>query len=266
MTGSVPATKSQDEGSGGLADLLAYYGHPVDNPSVRVTLTKEHMPSLTPYIPPKNAALVAWGLNFSTLITASPGTYGLVSGDAVAIAAQYTTLAAAYALITSSATKTAATVAAFNADKINALALWRPYAQAISLNAGVSSSNKIALGVNPRTSVPLPITTPTTNPVLTAQSASTGGIIVRYRDATASPSVKSKPYGVIGTFMYAKASLTVITDPDMLVFQGTETKSPFTLSMPGTAGMVVYVAARWVTKKGLVGPWSPIISYGSVQA
>lgn len=224
------------------------------------------MPTLAPYIPAKNAGLIAWAANFSGLISAAPPTYGLTTGDATAIAAQYTSLNADYALITSPSTKTAATVSAFNTQKINAVALFRPYAQAISLNAGVSSANKIAVGVNPRTSVPLPITTPTTTPVLTAQSASTAGIIVRYRDSTASPSVKSKPYGVIGTLIYAKASATVITDPTTLNFEGTQTKSPFTLSMPATAGMIVYMAARWVTKKGLVGPWSPIISYVSAQA
>lgn len=224
------------------------------------------MPSLTPYIPAKNATLVAWAANFSGLITAAPATYGLTSGDATAIAAQYTALNTDYALITSPATKTASTVSAFNTQKINAIALFRPYAQAISLNAGVTSANKIALGVNPRTSVPLPITAPTTTPVLTAQSASTAGIIVRYRDSTASPSVKSKPYGVIGTLIYAKASATAITDPTLLTFEGTQTKSPFQLSLPATAGMTVYIAARWVTKKGLVGPWSPIINYVSAQA
>jgi hypothetical protein len=224
------------------------------------------MPSLAPYIPAKNAALIAWYANFATLIAASPATYGLTSGDAAAISAQNTTLAADYALITSPSTKTAQIVSQFNTQKINALALARPYAQAISLNAGVSSAAKIALGVNPRTSVPLPITTPTTTPVLTAQSASTAGIIIRYRDSTASPSVKSKPYGVIGTLIYAKASATVITDPTTLTFEGTQTKSPFTLSLPATAGMTVYVAARWTTKKGLIGPWSPIISYVSAQA
>jgi hypothetical protein len=36
--------------------------------------------------------------------------------------------------------------------------------------------------------------------------------------------------------------------------------------MPGTAGKNIYIAARWQTKKGLLGPWSPIISYVSAQA
>lgn len=224
------------------------------------------MPALPPYIPAKNANLLAWANNFSTLITASPGTYGLLAGDATAIAAQYTALNAAYGLITSPSTKTASTVSAFNSEKVNALAIFRPYAQTISLNAGVSSANKTALGVNPRTSVPTPITAPTTSPVLTAQSSSTAGIILRYRDATASPSVKAKPYGVTSIAMYATASATAITDPTLLTFQGNFTKAPLTLSMPGSVGKQVYVAARWVTRKGLVGPWSAVIAYTSSQA
>jgi len=237
-----------------------------DTSNVDATLTKEHMPALPPYIPARNANLVAWAQNFSTLITASPATYGLTAGDATAIAAQYATLATDYAIITSPSTKTAQTVSQFNTAKVNSLALFRPYAQAVSLNAGVSSANKTALGVNPRTSTPTPITAPTTNPVLTVQSASTAGIILRYRDSVASVSVKAKPYGVIGCLIYAKASATPLTDPTTLSYEGTQTKSPFTLSMPATIGQTVYMAARWVTKKGLVGPWSPIISYVSVQA
>lgn len=224
------------------------------------------MPALPSYIPPRNADLLAWSLNFSALITASPATYGLVSGDATAIAAQYAALAAAYALITSPSTKTKATVSAFNTQKIDALALFRPYAQTISLNAGVASADKTALGVNPRTSVPLPITAPTTFPVVSIQSASTAGLIMRYRDNTASPSVKAKPYGVVGVLIFAKASATVITDPTALTYNSTQPKAPFTLSLPNTSGEVVYVAARWITKKGLVGPWSSIVSYISAQA
>jgi hypothetical protein len=220
------------------------------------------MAALPPYIPAKNAAFVTWLANFSTLITASPGTYGLLPGDATAIAAQNTTIASQYAIITSPSTKTASQVSAFNSDKVNALALVRPYAQTISYNAGVSTSAKIALGVNPRTSVPIPITAPTTSPILSAQSTSTAGTIIRYRDAVASPTVKAKPYGVTQVQMYAMASATAVTDPTTLPYVGVQTKSPFTQAMgTANAGKTVYFAARWVTRKGLVGPWSPIIAY-----
>lgn len=220
------------------------------------------MPSLPPYIPARNANLVAWMANFATLLTASPGTYGLVAADASLVAAQNTAIAAGYAIITSPSTKTAATVSAFNTEKVNALAVFRPYAQTISLNAGVSSSAKTAIGVNPRTSVPLPITTPTTNPILSPISTSTAGTILRYRDSVASPSVKSKPYGVIGVQIFGETSATAITDPTTLTYLQTLGKSPWTqvLGAPA-AGKTAYFAARYITRKGLVGPWSPIVSY-----
>lgn len=223
------------------------------------------MPALPPYIPAKNADFVAWLANFSTLITASPATYALLAGDATVIAGQNTAIAAAYALITSPATKTKATVAAYNTAKVNALAIVRPYAQTISLNAGVSPTNKTAVGVNPRTSTPTPITAPTTTPVITIDSAFTGGLITRYRDSMASPSVKSKPYGVVQAQFFAEASTTAVTDPTLLPYQSVQTKSPFTLSLPGTAGKTIYVASRWITRSGLLGPWSPIVAYTSAQ-
>lgn len=220
------------------------------------------MPAVPSYIPPRNANYIAWAANFATLIAASPATYGLTTGDATTISAENTVLAAAYAKITSPSTKTAATVSAFNTAKVVSLALFRPYAQTISLNAGVSSANKTALGVNPRTSVPTPITAPTTTPVLTIQSTSTAGSILRYRDATASPSVKSKPFGVVQIQIFAETSATPITDPTTLPYLVALTKSPAQVPLGAeAAGKTGYFAARWITKKGLVGPWSPIISY-----
>jgi hypothetical protein len=220
------------------------------------------MSQAAPYIPAKDADWSNWLNNFATLIAASPATYGLMAGDSTTITAQKTAWNSAYALVTSPSTKTPATVQAKNTEKAIALAIIRPYAITISINAGVSSANKIALGVNPRTSTKTPITTPTTNPVLTAQSTSTAGTILRYRDATASPSVKSKPYGVIALLLYKKASATPITDPEELVFVDLYTKSPFQVTSENAdVGKTMYWAARWVTRTGLLGPWSPIITY-----
>lgn len=219
------------------------------------------MPALPPYIPAKDAALNNWAQNFSSLITASPGTYGLTSGDATAIASVYSAWAAAYALVTSPSTKTPTAVQNKNADKVTLLATVRPYAQTISLNAGVSTGNKIALGVNPRTSTPTPITAPTTAPALTIVSTSTAGTILRFRDATASPSVKAKPYGVVALQLYGNTSATAVTDPTTLTYIGQITKSPLTVALgSAAAGKTAYFAARWSTKKGLVGPWSTIVN------
>lgn len=220
------------------------------------------MPQLPPYIPAKDADLDNWATNFSTLITASPATYGLTSGDASAIAAVYTTWHTDYLIVTSPTTKTMASVAAKNAAKISLLATIRPYAQNIGLNAGVTTSNKVALGINPRTSTPTPITAPTTYPVLGITQTLALQAVLTYRDQMASPTSKAKPYGAIGTQIFATASVTPITDPSALNFITQATKSPLLIAWQSAdVGKKAYYAARWVTRAGLVGPWSAIISF-----
>jgi hypothetical protein len=220
------------------------------------------MAALPSYIPAKDADFANWLSNFSTLITANPMSFGLLTSDAVVIAGQASSFAAAYALVTSSATKTAASVSAKNTAKVTALAIVRPYAQQISLNAGVSSANKIAVGVNPRTSTPSPITPPTSNPVLVLQSGSQQTLIVRYRDSAAGVSVKAKPYGVTQCRIFGMVSATPISDPTTLPFLLQATKSPAVLSFPSTAvGKQVYLAAQWVTRTGGVSGWSPIVNF-----
>lgn len=220
------------------------------------------MPSLAPYIPSKDADLDNWSANFSTLITANPMLYGLTSTDASNIAAPTNVWHAAYTLVTSPTTKTAQTVSDKNTAKVNMLNIIRPYAQQVALNPGVASSDKIALGLNPRTSTPTPITAPTTYPAMSFISAFAGLWNMTARDSVASPSVKAKPYGVKNLTLYAKPSATPITDPTLLPQFGIYTKFPFQISLPGgyTPGGVWYLAAKWTTQKGLQGPFSPIQS------
>lgn len=220
------------------------------------------MGALPGYVPARDSALLAWAANFSALITSSPGVYGLLASDAVAIAAAYGTFAAAYALLTSPTTKTAAAVAAKNTAKVEMLGVLRPYAQQISISPGVASADKIAVGVNPRTSTPSPITPPASNPVLTIQSASNLTLVLRYRDSAASVSVKSKPYGATSCELYGNTSATAITDPTELMHLVSATKSPLTVQLPALdVGKQLYLAARWKTRTGGYSPWSPIINF-----
>lgn len=220
------------------------------------------MPALPPYIPQRDSDLANWSLNFATLITAAPATYGLLATDATTIDTADTAWQSAYSAAINPSTRTPQSVSDKNTAKVNLLQTLRPYAQQISLNAGVASSDKIAVGVNPRTSTPTPVTTPTTHPVLTIVSAPPLQHIIRYRDETASPSVKSKPYGVASVQLFASASITPITDQGELMFVNNYTKSPALVSwMSADKGKTAYMAARWVTRTGLVGPWSPIVAY-----
>jgi hypothetical protein len=211
------------------------------------------------YIPPRDADLDDWGVNFTGLITAAPATYGLVPADATAIAAAFAVWHAAYLASYDGTTRGPMTIAAKDAAKVVWLATARPYAQTIANNAAVDTADKIALGVNPRTNPPSPIATPTTMPVLVFATAQSLLHQFRFRDATALPSSRAKPSGVMQLQVYAAASTTVVTNPLVLPLKQVATKSPFAVAWdPTDRAKTAYYAGRWITRTGLVGPWSDI--------
>ena len=217
------------------------------------------MPALPPYIPSKQADYEAWLSNFSALITANPSTYGLDATIAATIAAAYSDWNAAYLLVTYPSSKTAVTVADKDDERLLSLAVARPYAIQISLNPGVLSSDKVAVGVNPRTSVPTPIAAPVSAPEVTVQSAIALELFMRFRDPLTSPKVKSKPYGVTRCQIFGKLSPTPITDPTLLLWVKDATKSPFSLAFDASAaGQKFYFAGRWIVRTGLASPFSSI--------
>lgn len=218
-----------------------------------------------PYIPAKDADFSNWLLNFSTLLTASPTTYGLVAGDATIVAAQNTAFQAAFTAATDPSTRTPVTIAAKDAARVLAEATVRPYAVQISRDPAVDPADKTAIGVTvpdpSRTPVPAPITTP--NAVL--RNASPGLATLDYRDS-GTPTSKAKPYGVIGVQLWAVFGTTPAVSPDQLEFVGQFGKSPIFLDTTGQAGKVCSFATRYVTRSGSagqanVGPWSTVQSF-----
>jgi hypothetical protein len=220
------------------------------------------MPSTAPYIPPRDADLNNWLVNFSSLLTANPPLYGQSSATAATVAAAVSSWSAAYVLVTSKSTKTGDAVQAKDTQKVLVLQTVRPVAQNISLNAGVASSDKIAIGVNPRTSSPTPITPPSTYPILLIQAGASGQLYVRYRDSAASPSVKSKPYGVQFVVLSFVTSPTPITDPSLLTNHVNVTKSPYLLQFSGSdPGKQCYLSGYYVLRNGKISGPGPIVSF-----
>ena len=220
------------------------------------------MASVAPYIPTKDSMLDLWALNFTSLLTASPATYAQTSGTAATCAAAYASWHAAYLLVTSPSTKTADTVQAKNAQKVMLLATLRPVAQSISLSPAVEASDKVAIGVNPRTSTPAPITAPTTYPILNIQAGAALQLYVRYRDSAASPSVKSKPYGCGAVTIKFLVSATPITDVNALTGLFVATKSPALMQFSSAdGGKQCYMAAFYQMKNGKQSGFGPIVSF-----
>jgi hypothetical protein len=201
-----------------------------------------------------------WLLNFSTLITASPPTYGLSAGDAVVIAGYYSAWIAAYTLATDPTTRSHVTVTNKNAVKASILPSIRGYAQQIVADLGVLNSDKVALGLNPPNNSRSPIPAPVSNPLIELTCAAPGSQGMRYSDVN-TPASKKKPFGSIALQLYRATGTDVVTDPSLMEFIGPFTRNPVMVTNEANqAGQLASYAARWVTRKGLVGPWSPVIS------
>jgi hypothetical protein len=216
-----------------------------------------------PYIPNRDADLDTWSANFSTLLTASPATYGLVAGDATAVAGVVAAWHTAYLAATAPSTRTPTSVAAKDAARVTMLATVRPYAQRIAANAGVTAGQKIAIGVSPRTNTPTPIAAPVTYPVLSIDVALNSSHVIRARDQLASPSVKAKPFGAVLLELHGAilpSGSPSVTLP-LLPVLALVTKVPTQVAWsPTNAGSTAIYAARWATRTGLYGPFGPAVT------
>src|SRR5262245_20402437 len=117
------------------------------------------------YIPSRESELVTWAVNFDTLITAAPATYGLVAADATSIHTYVAAFTASYTLAADPVTRTLATVADKDGKKAAMLDVLRSYAQRVKLNAGVADADKVNLGLNLNDNTTTPIPAPSTYPL-----------------------------------------------------------------------------------------------------
>lgn len=212
-----------------------------------------------PFIPTRDSLLLAFALNFATRLTANPALYGLTAGDASAVAAAQVLYAADYATATTDSTRTKVTVAAKDTSRGQLVILLRSYAAIIQSNLGVSQSDKTDLGLTIRDLHPSRISAPTSAPTLAVLAAQANNLTMTYHDPNQSAHVKAKPAGATALELYAASSATVVSDPTTLPFRGLITKTPFVLpTLSADAGKTIYYAGRWVTRRGLVGPFSAI--------
>lgn len=240
-------------------------------PILQNSSARSARPMADGYIPTSDAALDAWSQNFSTLITANPGIYGLVAGDATTIAAAVSTFHAAYLIAGVSgsipktplnpAARTSVTVAAKDVAAAAMLGLLRYYAILIRNNPGVLDAQRAALQLTIPKTIPTPIPTPVTYPLLSLAGVTPGQATCYARDS-GTPSIKAKPFGVVTLQMMIKYSATVPAGPTLADYFADFTKSPFVCNfLAADAGKTAWCYGRWETRTGLRGPWSAALSF-----
>lgn len=210
-------------------------------------------------IPQRDGDLDAYTLNWKTLLTATPATWGMLAGDATAITNAYNTFHAAYLLVTNPATRTHAQVVAKDIAKASMLVLLRDQYGIIKANPAVSDANKTTIGIRVSDPVPTPIPPPVTYPILTVvNSAPLEQDVIMHDSAT--PTIRAKPAGVIGALVHRSVGVVAATDPLQIGFMGFFTRANFTGDVfdAADAGKIASYVARWTNAKGEEGPWSDI--------
>lgn len=211
------------------------------------------------YLPQTLADFAAFSLNFAALITASPGLYGLVAGDAATIQAGDDAFQAAYAISTAPATRTPVTVQA-TIDARNAqVQIIRAYGRLILANQGVADSDKVALGLHIRDAVNTPIPAPSTAPVIAVIGSTPGVLTCTSKDSMTGPLVKAKPFGATQLMVHVLFGATAPVTPDATPWLQNNTKTPFAIDTSGQLpGTKAWIYGRWQNQKGETGPWSAL--------
>lgn len=221
------------------------------------------MAFLPNYMGTTDAQQIVWLRVFSDALNAAPATYQLDTVEAVAINALVTVAEAAFAIggttgrfANDVATYTPVTAAAFAVDIAAAKAMAAAMAMLIRQNPGITDPEKIAAGVRPVNANRIPIPTPVTLPLLSILFAAPGTHTLEFADS-ATPALKAKPFGSVGMLLFVHVAAAAVMDPLLASYLLTAPKNPVFASFAiGDNGMIATYFARWITKKGLMGPFS----------
>lgn len=208
------------------------------------------------FLPQTDAALLAWSVNFKTLITATPTAFGLVAAQATAYGALHDTFAAAYQVAKDPDTRTKPNVAAKDAARAALKDDARLLAKLVEGTASVTDAQKYSLGLNVRKQ-PTPVPAPTTRPGVDLVSAIGRTVTIHIHDS-ASSSKRGKPAGATAAWVYTFVGAEYPSDPTLWDFQGATTKAKYEITfandLPG--GTQVWVCAAWINGKQEAGPAS----------
>jgi hypothetical protein len=212
------------------------------------------------FIPHRDVDALTWMQNFSSLITAAPARYALVAADATSIATAVQEFSTSLTVALEPSTRTKVTVNTKNEKRAAAESVCRQYAGVIKRNAGVTDSDKIAIGVPPINNERTPVPAPGSSPLLNVIGNTPGVQTVRFADST-TPDSGAKPTGAFQLQLYVAVGDAPAVAPEAATFQGAHTRNAVRVSFQSTQdGKVATYFARWCGIRGDVGPWSLPVS------
>jgi len=210
------------------------------------------------YLPSKEADLIDWLDNFSTVLTAKATALQVPAEEVTALTAAITAFKPLHEQA-AGPDRTAVIVEQKNTAKAAVITLVRNMVNYRLANpAIVNTATRVELGLHVKDTNPTPVGIPTTAPELELTFPGIRRIDVHYKDEGAEN--KARPDGTNGAVIYWVFSETPITDLAMLINSDLATKTPYHFEFrEEDRGKRVYIAMRWQSSHGK-GPWSAIVS------
>jgi hypothetical protein len=207
----------------------------------------------TSFLPDKDTALLAWSLNFQTLIVASPVLYGLTAALATTYSGYHTAFASALGACDPSVRSKSAVVAK-NAARTSLKNNAKLMANLVNGTASVTNAQKVTLGIPPR-ALPSPVPAPSSAPNLDVVSVNGWTVRIKLHDST-SGSKRGKPAGVIGASVFSFVGIAPASDVSLYKFEGNTGKTTIDVVFPNTlaAGTQVWITAFWFNGRKQSGP------------
>lgn len=212
------------------------------------------------YIPAGDQDLDAWLENYDTKITATPTAYGLVAGDATALATLVTDFQSKLAICSVPSTRTAVTIQAKDTARQAVVTKARALAAIIQADPDTTNLQRAELGLTVRDEFPTAVGPPITKPVVNVEDIGNLQHVLRVRDE-ATPLSNAKPVGAHGAEVYvlygevAPASLAGMT------YKGITTTALTTVVHDvAEKGKTAWFRLRWLNPTGQPGPISDEVS------
>jgi hypothetical protein len=206
--------------------------------------------------PRSDKDLLAWSLNLSTKITATPTAYNLTAAIATSYAAVHASYASALALCDPTDRNKTHVV-----NKNNARATLKREALLVvnQVNAGanVTPGQKTDLGI-PIRATPQPQPVPSVWPAIIPQSVNGWTVLARIGENTSS-NRRGRPAGTSGTAVFSYVGPTAPSNISDWKFEGNTGKSEFTISFDSSlpAGTRVFLTAFYFNGRKQSGPLCP---------
>lgn len=212
-----------------------------------------------PYMPPGDQDFRDWLENAAERIDADPHRYALTRADADIIMNHWQSYARAYKLAKQPHTRTSQAIQQKDAVKASAMGSLRVYCGLIRSCMGVTDDSLVELGLNPRNNSRTPVPAPRSAPIVMAICGYPAVTLLRFADEN-TPASRRKPPGVIA--LQLAVAVTGPGEPvpvsaDQAVTNDLFTKQPILFEHDvKDAGKMATFFGRWVTGRGLHGPWS----------